>query len=145
MSGIWRHDETNSLGTGDETDARLDERHFQHKLEEAFYGGTARRRPQEEGYKPGTWFTVVDSTAKEGLPMPWKEIKIMDQREHVVLDYLTGAYPKGALCAVSGISHPTGDKWLARYQAQGVASLADWARRRTPSRTGRPRRWWRRF
>ena len=27
-------------------------------------------------YKPGTWFTVVHYTAKEGLPMPWKEIKV---------------------------------------------------------------------
>ena len=61
--------------------------------------------------------------------MPWKEIKIMDQREHFVLDYLTGAYPKGALCAAYGISRPTGDKWLARYQAQGGPGLVDLARR----------------
>ena len=32
----------------------------------------------------------------------------MDQREQFVLDYLTGDYPKGALCAVYGI---TGDAW----------------------------------
>ena len=61
--------------------------------------------------------------------MPWKELKIMDQREHFVLDYLTGDYPKGALCAVYGISRPTGDKWLARYHAHGVVGLADLARR----------------
>jgi transposase InsO family protein len=61
--------------------------------------------------------------------MPWKELKIMDQREQFVLDYLTGDYPKGALCAVYGISRPTGDKWLARYHAHGVAGLADLARR----------------
>ena len=61
--------------------------------------------------------------------MPWKELKIMDQREQFVLDYLTGAYPKGALCAVYGISRPTGDKWLARYHAHGVVGLADLARR----------------
>ena len=48
--------------------------------------------------------------------MPWKELKIMDQREQFVLDYLTGDYPKGA--AVYGISRPTGDKWLVRYHAQ---------------------------
>ena len=53
--------------------------------------------------------------------MPWKEIKIMDQREYFVGDYLTGDYPKGALCELSGISRPTGDKWLARYHAQGGA------------------------
>ena len=61
--------------------------------------------------------------------MPWKEFKIMDQREHFVGDYLTGDYPKGALCELYGISRPTGDKWLARYHAQGVAGLADMARR----------------
>lgn len=61
--------------------------------------------------------------------MPWKEMKIMDQREHFVLDWLTGKYPKGALCAAYGISRPTGDKWLARYHAQGVAGLVDMARR----------------
>ena len=31
--------------------------------------------------------------------MPWKEWNIMDQREQFVRDYLTGTYPKGALCA----------------------------------------------
>ena len=61
--------------------------------------------------------------------MPWTEWKIMDQREQFVRDYLTGDYPKGALCAAYGISRPTGDKWLARYHAQGVAGLADVARR----------------
>ena len=41
-------------------------------------------------YRPGTWFTLVDFTAKEGLPMPWKELKIMDQREQFVRDWLSG-------------------------------------------------------
>ncbi len=72
--------------------------------------------------------------------MPWKEFKIMDQREYFVGDYLTGDYPKGALCELYGISRPTGDKWLARYHAQGVAGLADMGRGgRTRSHT-RPRR-----
>lgn len=56
--------------------------------------------------------------------MPWTEWTIMDQREQFVGDYLTGAYAKGALCAVYGISRPTGDKWLARYHAQGRADLS---------------------
>ena len=46
--------------------------------------------------------------------MPWKEFKIMDQREHFAFDWLTGDYPKRALCAAYGISRPTGDKWLTR-------------------------------
>ena len=61
--------------------------------------------------------------------MPWREWKIMDQREQFVRDYLTGEYPKRALCEAYGISRPTGDKWLARYHAHGVAGLADLARR----------------
>ena len=61
--------------------------------------------------------------------MPWKEWKIMDQREQFIRDYLSRDYTKGALCAAYGISRPTGDKWLARYHAQGVAGLADLSRR----------------
>ncbi len=61
--------------------------------------------------------------------MPWKEFKIMDQREHFAFDWLTGDYPKRALCAAYGISRPTGDKWLTRSHSQGVAGLADLARR----------------
>lgn len=69
--------------------------------------------------------------------MPWTEWTIMDQREQFVSDYLTGGYTKGALCAVYGISRPTGDKWLARYHAYGVAGLADLSRRphRQPHQT----------
>ncbi len=40
--------------------------------------------------------------------MPWKEFKIMDQREHFAFDWLTGDYPKRALCAAYGINRPTG-------------------------------------
>ena len=40
--------------------------------------------------------------------MPWKEFKIMDQREQFVLDYLTGAYPKG--CLVCGVWHQPADR-----------------------------------
>lgn len=61
--------------------------------------------------------------------MPWREWKLMDQREQFVLDWLTGNDTKVALCGAYGISRPTGDKWLARYHAQGVAGLADLGRR----------------
>ena len=61
--------------------------------------------------------------------MPWTEWKIMDQREQFVRDWFSGAYTKVELCAGYGISRPTGDKWLARYHAQGVAGLGDLARR----------------
>ena len=61
--------------------------------------------------------------------MPWKELSIMDQREHFIQDWLSGEYTKVALCGTYGISRPTGDKWLARYHAHGVAGLANVARR----------------
>ena len=61
--------------------------------------------------------------------MPWKELKIMDQREQFVRDWLSDEYTKVELCAGYGISRPTGDKWLARYHAHGVAGLVDLARR----------------
>ena len=61
--------------------------------------------------------------------MPWKELKIMDQREQFVRDWLSDEYTKVELCAGYGISRPTGDKWLARYHAHGVTGLADVARR----------------
>ena len=61
--------------------------------------------------------------------MPWKEFKIMDQREQFVRDWLSDEYTKVELCAGYGISRPTGDKWLARYHAHGVTGLADVARR----------------
>ena len=61
--------------------------------------------------------------------MPWTEWTIMDQREQFIRDWVSGEYTKVALCAGYGISRPTGDKWLARYHAQGVAGLADLGRR----------------
>ena len=59
--------------------------------------------------------------------MPWKEFKNMDQREQFVRDYLTGAYPKGALCAVYGISRPTGGQVagaVSRARGGGPRGLA---------------------
>ena len=40
-------------------------------------GGTDRA--QSLHFKPGTWFTMANSTATEGLPMPWVESNIIDQ------------------------------------------------------------------
>ena len=41
------------------------------------HGGTDRA--QSLHFKPGTWFTMANSTATEGLPMPWVESNIIDQ------------------------------------------------------------------
>jgi putative transposase len=57
--------------------------------------------------------------------MPWKETCAMEERMKFVLEVRGGAYAKAALCRMYGISRPTGDKWLARYEAEGLGGLAD--------------------
>ena len=51
--------------------------------------------------------------------MPWKEMSTMDQRLQFIVDYLSGAYTKKALCLYYGISRPTGDKWIERFRIDG--------------------------
>jgi transposase InsO family protein len=60
--------------------------------------------------------------------MPWKETSAMEQRLQFVMDVCKGERSKSALCEAYGISRPTGDKWLARYQAQGVKGLENQSR-----------------
>lgn len=55
--------------------------------------------------------------------MPWKETSAMDERVRFIADWLSGDYSKRALCEMYGISRPTGDKWLCRYQQSGVLGL----------------------
>ena len=55
--------------------------------------------------------------------MPWKERSVLDLRHQFVTLYLTGHYPKARLCTLFGISRPTGDLWLARYDPHDP----DWA------------------
>lgn len=55
--------------------------------------------------------------------MPWKASSVMDERVRFVADWLTGDYTKVALCAAYGISRPTGDKWIHRYEVVGVDGL----------------------
>jgi len=64
--------------------------------------------------------------------MPWKETCAMDERKCFVNDWLTGTYTKTGLCAVYGISRPTGDKWIERALAEGTLALAE--RSRAPHR-----------
>ena len=49
--------------------------------------------------------------------MPWKETCAMDQR--FIGDWLNGQYTKIDLCGFYGISRPTGDKWIQRYERLG--------------------------
>ena len=61
--------------------------------------------------------------------MPWKETCTMDQRVQFMSDYLKGCYTKRDLCMFYGISRPTGDKWIARYDKHGPEGLYDRSRR----------------
>lgn len=49
--------------------------------------------------------------------MPWEERKVSQVREEFVKRVLAQEASKSALCREYGISRPTGDKWIARYQA----------------------------
>lgn len=60
--------------------------------------------------------------------MPWKETSTMDQRVQFMGDWLSGQFTKTDLCEFYGISRPTGDKWIDRYQRSGVEGLKDLSR-----------------
>lgn len=60
--------------------------------------------------------------------MPWKETCAMDQRVQFMGDWLSGQFSKTDLCEFYGVSRPTGDKWIERYQRSGVDGLKDWSR-----------------
>ncbi|SRR6266545_2171815 len=69
--------------------------------------------------------------------MPWQEASTVSlRREFVDLATKDGANVR-ELCRRSGISPPTGYKWLARYGVAGTAGLADRSRRpyHSPGRT----------
>ena len=69
--------------------------------------------------------------------MPWKEVSIMSAREEFVRLAMQPGANKSQLCRRFGISRPTGDKWIERFEAQGKAGLGDRSRRprHTPERT----------
>ena len=57
--------------------------------------------------------------------MPWKETCAMDQRVQFISDWLSGDFTKSSLCDGYQISRPTGDKWIARYESEGVEGLKE--------------------
>jgi putative transposase len=57
--------------------------------------------------------------------MPWRETRVMDERARFVLAVEAGEEPMAAVCRRFGISRDKGYKWLRRWQAEGVAGLAD--------------------
>jgi transposase InsO family protein len=48
--------------------------------------------------------------------VPWKEKTVEEKREEFVRRSLAKEKNKSALCREYGISRPTGDKWISRYQ-----------------------------
>lgn len=69
--------------------------------------------------------------------MPWKETSAMNQKIQLIGDWLSGDYRKSELCDVYGISRPTVDKWIGRYQELGAAGLEELSRapQRHPNQT----------
>lgn len=60
--------------------------------------------------------------------MPWKETSAMDQRVQLIADWLSGEYRKSELCRIYGISRPTTDKWIQRYDEHGAPGLEELGR-----------------
>jgi transposase InsO family protein len=60
--------------------------------------------------------------------MPWKRETPMDQRVKLIGDWLSGAYSKTALSKRYGVSRPTVDKWLNRYEREGAQGLCERSR-----------------
>jgi transposase InsO family protein/transposase-like protein len=60
--------------------------------------------------------------------MPWKRESVMDHKVRMVGDWLSGFYGKSDLSRRYGVSRPTVDKWLTRYDAAAVAGLEERSR-----------------
>lgn len=60
--------------------------------------------------------------------MPWEQTSAMDQRVQFIGDWLSQEYRKMELCRVYGVSRPTADKWIKRYEEGGVEALKEHSR-----------------
>jgi transposase-like protein len=59
--------------------------------------------------------------------MPWEKTSGMDQRVKFIAECLSPQYSKSELCRAYGISRPTADKWIKRYEetkAKGFEELS---------------------
>ncbi len=66
--------------------------------------------------------------------MAWKERTVEQMREEFAKRVLAHEKSKSALCREYGISRPTGDKWLERYQNGEAMSDRSRAPNRRPGR-----------
>jgi transposase InsO family protein len=64
--------------------------------------------------------------------MPWKAIKVMDERTMLVSDYLSGNVSIAETARRRGVSRKTAHKWIKRYEEESVGGLGD--RSRAPHR-----------
>jgi transposase InsO family protein len=60
--------------------------------------------------------------------LAWKETRVQDERARFVVEADSGEFALAELCRDYGISRKTGYKWLARFETEGVAGLADRSR-----------------
>lgn len=81
-------------------------------------------------------FLIYSShTKREGIKsMAWKERTVEQMREEFAKRVLAHEKSKSALCREYGISRPTGDKWLERYQNGEAMSDRSRAPNRRPGR-----------
>ena len=70
--------------------------------------------------------------------MPWKTMDVREQRIRFVVAATRREKSLTALCVEFGISRPTGNLWLQRYQQHGIAGIAERSRRpqHSPRLTG---------
>ena len=55
--------------------------------------------------------------------MPWKEIRIVDQRLQFLSSYQKEEMSVADLCRAYGISRPTAYRWINRYNETGPEGL----------------------
>jgi len=60
--------------------------------------------------------------------MPWKKVEPMDQKVQLIANWQTNNFSKTDLSKKYGISRKTIDKWIYRYEIQGVDGLKDQSR-----------------
>jgi len=63
------------------------------------------------------------------VPMPWQEVKPMDQKVLFIADWLRQVRSFSDLCAQYTISRKTGYKWIERYRQTGAEGLYDASRK----------------
>jgi putative transposase len=61
--------------------------------------------------------------------MPWRELSPVEQRADFVREFESGWFTMTELAGQYGVSRKTGYKWVAAYEAHGIAGLPDRSRR----------------